>query len=160
MIDQLAVKIDVKFKQASFIPLTLHGDCHFSNILMVDEQPYLVDFDDCKTGPAIQDFWMLLSGDENDQKLQLSTLIEGYEEEREFDLSELTLIEPLRSIRIINYMMWINFRWEDPTFKANFPWFTSDDYWKDLLQSLTKQLDKIDLPALSLQGAVEEHYFY
>ncbi|HIP75929.1 MAG TPA: serine/threonine protein kinase [Psychromonas hadalis] len=160
VIAQVADKAETIFKKTLFQKIPLHGDCHFSNILMVDEQPYFVDFDDCKTGPAIQDLWMLLSGDQKDQQQQLATLIEGYEEELTFDLAELTLIEALRSIRIVNYMIWINFRWSDPTFHVNFPWFTSDDYWKEQLQSLKLQLKKMDLPPLTIQPVFEAPYFY
>jgi Ser/Thr protein kinase RdoA (MazF antagonist) len=159
VIDNITDKVEEIFKKTPFHAISLHGDCHFSNILMVDEQPYFVDFDDCKTGPAIQDLWMLLSGDKIEQQQQLTTLVEGYEEEMEFDLGELALVEALRSIRIVNYMMWINFRWSDPSFQVNFPWFTSDDYWIELLQSLTEQLKNLDLPPLSLQPDFEVSYF-
>jgi Ser/Thr protein kinase RdoA (MazF antagonist) len=46
--------------------LRLHGDCHAGNILWTDDGPHFVDFDDARTGPAIQDLWMLLSGDRRD----------------------------------------------------------------------------------------------
>lgn len=131
--------------------IRLHGDCHSSNILVNDGSPYFVDFDDCKMGPAIQDMWMLLSGNRQEKQLQLAALVEGYEEEYAFDHQELTLIEPLRSMRIINYVNWINKRWSDPAFPVNFPWFTTDQYWKELLQSLQQQIIANKEAALSLQ---------
>lgn len=131
--------------------IRLHGDCHASNILMNGDTPNFVDFDDCKMGPAIQDIWMLLSGDRQEKQLQLSMLLEGYEEEYPFAQQELALIEPLRTMRIINYVSWINKRWSDPAFKLNFPWFITDQYWQELLQSLQQQITTLKEPALSLQ---------
>ena len=131
--------------------IRLHGDCHASNILINGDHPYFVDFDDCKMGPAIQDLWMLLSGNRQEKQLQLSMLLEGYQEEYEFDSQELALIEPLRSMRIINYVNWINKRWSDPAFPMNFPWFTTDQYWQELLQSLQQQITALKEAPLSLQ---------
>ena len=131
--------------------IRLHGDCHASNILINNDLPYFVDFDDCKMGPAIQDLWMLLSGNRQEKQLQLSMLLEGYEEEYEFDLQELRLIEALRSMRMVNYVSWLNKRWTDPAFPMNFPWFTTDQYWKDLLQSLQQQITAMKEETLSLQ---------
>ena len=131
--------------------IRLHGDCHTSNILVAGEQPYFVDFDDCRMGPAVQDIWMLLSGDRQEKQLQLSMLLDGYQEEYEFDAQQLALIEPLRSMRMINYVNWINKRWSDPAFPKNFPWFTTDQYWKELLQSLKKQIITVEEAPLTLQ---------
>jgi len=139
------------FNKQPFISIRLHGDCHASNILMDDDTPYLVDFDDCKMGPAIQDLWMLLSGSQQEQQLQLSTLLEGYEQEFAFNTQQLALIEPLRSMRIIHYVNWINKRWSDPAFPVNFPWFTTDQYWKELLQSLQQQIINMQVAPLSMQ---------
>jgi len=134
-----------------FETIRLHGDCHASNILINHNLPYFVDFDDCKMGPAVQDFWMLLSGDRQEKQQQLSMLLEGYEEEYEFNARELTLIEPLRTMRMVNYVNWLNKRWTDPAFPMNFPWFTTDQYWKELLQSLQQQITAMKEEALSLQ---------
>jgi len=134
-----------------FKQIRLHGDCHASNILMDGDTPYFVDFDDCKMGPAIQDIWLLLSGDTQEQQLQLSTLIEGYEEEHPFDIQQIKIIEPLRSMRIIHYVSWINKRWSDPAFPLNFPWFTTDEYWQGLLQSLMQQITSMEAAPLSVQ---------
>jgi Ser/Thr protein kinase RdoA (MazF antagonist) len=131
--------------------IRLHGDCHVSNILVDRDLPYLVDFDDCKMGPAVQDLWMLISGDKQEKQLQLAMLLEGYQEQFDFNLDELKLIEPLRTMRIIHYVSWINKRWSDPAFPKNFPWFTTEQYWKELLQSLQQQLIILKEPALSLQ---------
>jgi Ser/Thr protein kinase RdoA (MazF antagonist) len=139
------------FNKSNFIAIRLHGDCHASNILMDRDTPYLVDFDDCKMGPAVQDLWMLLSENKEEKKLQLSALLEGYEEEFEFDSAQLALIEPLRSMRIIHYVSWINKRWSDPAFPLNFPWFTTDQYWLELLQSLQQQIINMQAPPVSIQ---------
>lgn len=149
-IDDVTLKIETIFAGQCINNIALHGDAHPSNILNLGDIPYLVDFDDCKTGPAVQDLWMFLSGTEQDQRLQLSMLLDGYQEEFEFDLKELVLIDALRSLRIINYVIWIDLRWSDPAFKSAFPWFTTDQYWKDLLQSLQQQIIKMNAPALSI----------
>jgi len=131
--------------------IAIHGDAHASNILLKDQQPHWVDFDDCKMGPAIQDIWMLLNGSADEQRLQLSMILEGYQEEYEFDNAQIASIEILRTMRIINYVSWINKRWSDPAFSRNFPWFITDQYWKELLQSLQHQLILLDEEPLTLQ---------
>ncbi|MGO1793251.1 MAG: serine/threonine protein kinase [Oceanisphaera sp.] len=129
--------------------LTIHGDCHASNVLW-NEGPWLLDFDDCRTGPAIQDLWMMLSGSRQDQLMQLDTLLAGYESVREFDNSELALIEPLRAMRIINYMAWLANRWTDPAFVRNFPWFNTEEYWQQQIGVLAEQRQNLDAEPLSL----------
>lgn len=150
-LDEVVQHASKLFQQHSFSNIRLHGDCHASNILMCEDTPYLVDFDDCKMGPAVQDLWMLLSGDRQEQQLQLSTLLEGYEQEFEFDNQQLLLIEALRSMRIVHYVNWINKRWSDPAFPMNFPWFSTDQYWQELLQSLQQQITNMQAAPLSLQ---------
>ena len=54
--------------------LRLHGDCHAGNVLWTDAGPHFVDFDDARMGPAIQDLWMLLSGDRGDMARQLRAI--------------------------------------------------------------------------------------
>lgn len=129
--------------------LRLHGDCHPGNILWTPLDaptsagpgPHFVDLDDARTGPAVQDLWMLLSGDRAQRTRQLGALIDGYEQFREFDRRELVLVEPLRTLRLIHYSAWLARRWEDPTFPINFPWFGSSDYWKGQVQMLEEQME-------------------
>ncbi|HYP69383.1 MAG TPA: serine/threonine protein kinase [Variovorax sp.] len=126
--------------------LRLHGDCHPGNILWTptdrpDGGPHFVDLDDARTGFAVQDLWMLLSGERAQRTAQLSGLLDGYEQFREFDRRELALIEPLRTLRLIHYSAWLARRWEDPIFPINFPWFGSSDYWKGQIQMLQDQCE-------------------
>jgi Ser/Thr protein kinase RdoA (MazF antagonist) len=129
--------------------LRLHGDCHPGNILWTPADakpelgpgPHFVDLDDARSGPAVQDLWMLLSGDRSQRTRQLGALVDGYEQFREFDRRELALIEPLRTLRLIHYSAWLARRWSDPTFPANFPWFGSSDYWQGQVQMLEEQLE-------------------
>ncbi|MEI8324006.1 MAG: serine/threonine protein kinase [Betaproteobacteria bacterium] len=129
--------------------LRLHGDCHPGNILWtpVDAPnsagpgPHFVDLDDARMGPAVQDLWMLLSGERPQRAQQLSALIDGYEQFRPFDPSELALIEPLRTLRLIHYSAWLARRFDDPIFPINFPWFGSSDYWKGQVQMLQDQAE-------------------
>jgi len=129
--------------------LRLHGDCHPGNILWTPTDvaasagpgPHFVDLDDARMGPAVQDLWMLLSGDRQQQTRQIGMLVDGYEQFREFDRAELALIEPLRTLRLIHYSAWLARRWSDPAFPANFPWFGSSDYWKGQIQMLEDQIE-------------------
>lgn len=126
--------------------LRLHGDVHPGNILWTptdrpDGGPHFVDLDDARTGFAVQDLWMLLSGERAQRTAQLSGLLEGYEQFREFDRRELALIEPLRTLRQIHYSAWLARRWRDPIFPINFPWFGSSDYWKEQIQMLQDQCE-------------------
>ena len=130
--------------------IRLHGDCHPGNILWTDAGPHFVDLDDARMGPAIQDIWMMLSGDRNNRLLQLDTLVAGYEEFCELDHSEFALIEPLRAMRMINYMAWLAKRWEDPAFPRNFSWFAEDKYWEGQILALKEQLAALNEPALTL----------
>jgi len=129
--------------------LRLHGDCHVGNILWTPVDvpaaagpgPHFVDLDDARMGPAVQDLWMLLSGERAQRSHQLGCLLDGYEQLREFDRRELALIEPLRTLRLIHYSAWLARRWDDPTFPLNFPWFGSSDYWQGQVQMLQDQIE-------------------
>ena len=129
--------------------IRLHGDCHPGNILWRDG-PTFVDLDDCRMGPAIQDLWMMLSGDRQQQLLQLDTLIEAYEEFQPFNTNQLVLIEPLRAMRMVHYMAWLSRRWEDPAFPRAFPWFADDKYWEGQILALKEQLSAMQEPPLKL----------
>ena len=132
--------------------LRLHGDCHPGNILWTPTGvpaaagpgPHFVDLDDACTGPAVQDLWMLLSGDRQQRTHQLGALVDGYEQFRPFDRRELALIEPLRTLRLIAYSAWLARRWNDPSFPINFPWFGSSDYWQGQVQMLEEQMEAMD----------------
>jgi Ser/Thr protein kinase RdoA (MazF antagonist) len=128
--------------------IRLHGDCHPGNILWTDKGPHFVDFDDCRSGPAIQDLWMLLSGERQEMSLQMSDILAGYEMFREFDTRELHLIEALRTLRMLHYSAWLARRWQDPAFPYNFPWFNSSRYWEEQILSLREQAAKMDEPIL------------
>jgi Ser/Thr protein kinase RdoA (MazF antagonist) len=128
--------------------LRLHGDVHPGNILWTPTDrpgggPHFVDLDDARTGFAVQDLWMLLSGERAQRTAQLSGLLDGYEQFREFDRRELALIEPLRTLRLIHYSAWLARRWEDPIFPINFPWFGSSDYWKGQILVLQEQCEQM-----------------
>jgi Ser/Thr protein kinase RdoA (MazF antagonist) len=136
--------------------LRLHGDCHAGNILWnePDERagatggPHFVDFDDARTGPAVQDLWMLLSGERAAMTQQLGWVLEGYEQFREFDTRELNLLEALRTLRLVHYCAWIARRWDDPAFPAAFPWFGTQRYWQDRILELREQSALMDEPPL------------
>jgi Ser/Thr protein kinase RdoA (MazF antagonist) len=119
--------------------IRLHADFHPSNVLVDDERVHIVDLDDARMGPAIQDLWMFLSGDRIEQTPQLDQLLEGYTEFRAFDARELHLIEALRTLRIMHYAAWLARRWQDPAFQHAFPWFNGDRYWDEHILALREQ---------------------
>ena len=119
--------------------IRLHADFHPSNVLIDEERVHIVDLDDARMGPAIQDLWMFLSGDRAEQTPQLEQLLEGYTEFRHFDARELHLIEALRTLRIMHYSAWLAKRWQDPAFQLAFPWFNGNRYWDEHILVLREQ---------------------
>jgi len=128
--------------------LRLHGDCHLGNVLWTDTGPHFVDFDDARMGPAIQDLWMLLSGEREQMIQQFGEIIDGYEQFADFDRREMHLVEALRTLRLIHYSAWIARRWNDPAFPAAFPWFNTQRYWQDRILELREQIALMDEPPL------------
>jgi Ser/Thr protein kinase RdoA (MazF antagonist) len=128
----------------------LHGDCHRGNILWTDSGPHFVDLDDCASGPAIQDLWMLLSGARHEMSEQLAQLLEGYAQFATFDPAELVLLESLRTLRMIHYSAWLARRWQDPAFPRAFPWFEAPRYWEEHILALREQLAAIEEGPLPL----------
>lgn len=141
---------DAWSRAGAFATLRLHGDCHPGNVLWRDGAAHFVDLDDCLTGPAMQDLWMLFSGDRAAQAQQLTWLLEGYEVFRPFNRRELHLIEALRAMRLLHYHAWIARRWHDPAFPAAFPWFDSPRHWEGVVTQLQEQLATMREPVLQL----------
>ncbi len=129
--------------------IRLHGDCHSGNVLWTDDGPHFVDLDDSRTGPAVQDLWMLLSGDRASMTRQISDVLSGYEQFHEFDPRELALVEALRTLRLLHYSAWIARRWDDPAFPAAFPWFGTQRYWQDRILEMREQIAAMDEPPLT-----------
>lgn len=129
-----------------------HGDAHPSNILWTDDGPHIVDFDDARMAPAIQDLWMFLSGDRADQTAALDAVLTGYTEFSDFDARELHLVETLRTLRLIHYFGWLAKRWDDPAFKRAFPWFNTQRCWEDHILSLREQAALLHEPPLTWFG--------
>ena len=139
------------FERAGEIkPLRLHGDCHVGNVLWTDDGPHFVDFDDSRMGPAIQDLWMLLSGDRTEQTRQFADLLIGYEDFFEFNPREMHLLEALRTLRLLHYSAWIARRWDDAAFPVAFPWFNTQRYWQDRILELREQIALMDEPPLAI----------
>ena len=147
--DQALVSIRAAFERAGAVAtLRLHGDCHGGNVLWTDAGPHFVDFDDARSGPAVQDLWMLLSGDRASMEAQLRAILAGYEQFRLFDPRELELVEALRTLRLIHYAAWLARRWDDPAFPAAFPWFNTQRYWQDRILELREQVAAMQEPRL------------
>ncbi len=134
--------------------IRLHGDCHAGNILWTEHAnergPHFVDLDDCRSGPAVQDLWMLLSGNAAAMSVQLSHVLGGYREFCDFNPAELALVEALRTLRMIHYAGWLATRWDDPAFPLNFPWFNTQRYWQDQILALREQCAAMDEPPLEV----------
>ncbi len=150
--DDLIIRINHCFEKAgNYKSLRLHGDCHQGNILTRDDNFYIVDFDDSRTGPAIQDIWMFLSGDREYMTARLNDFMEGYTEFRDFSARELHLVEALRTLRLIHYASWLAHRWEDPAFPIAFPFFNTQNYWEEHILSLREQASLMEEPPLVWQ---------
>jgi Ser/Thr protein kinase RdoA (MazF antagonist) len=134
--------------------IRLHGDCHAGNVLWTPDSgnapggPHFVDLDDARMGPAVQDLWMLVSGDRATMARQLRRLLEGYEDFREFDDRELNLLEALRTLRLVHYSAWLARRWDDPAFPIAFPWFGTAKYWQDRILELREQIAALQEPPI------------
>lgn len=128
--------------------LRLHGDCHPGNLLWTDDGPHFVDLDDSRMGPAIQDLWMLLSGERAEMSHQLTDVLAGYEDFFEFEPRQLYLLEALRTLRLLHYSAWLAMRWDDPAFRQAFPWFDSVRYWQDRILELREQVALMEEPPL------------
>jgi len=148
--DDLLVCIEACFKRAGkYSKIRLHGDCHPGNILWRDG-PLFVDLDDCRSGPAVQDLWMLLSGDNYEMAGQMKDVLEGYTQFYHFDRRELNLIEALRTLRMLHHAAWLAKRWQDPAFPIAFPWFGEPRYWEDLILGLREQLGRMQEEPLQI----------
>ena len=132
------------------LAIRVHGDCHIGNMLWRDDAPHFIDFDDCRIAPAVQDIWMLLSGNRDEQRGQLVEILDGYNEFAEFNLSELRLIAVLRTLRILHFSAWLARRWDDPAFPLGFPWFNTSQYWENHVLSLREQLFELQEPAIEI----------
>lgn len=139
-------------RAGDFAALRLHGDCHPGNILWRDG-PHFVDLDDCRTGPAVQDLWMLISGEREARRAQWQWLLEGYTLFADFNASELHLVEALRALRMIHYQAWLARRWDDPAFPRAFPWFDDERHWETVIMQLREQLAEMQEPVLDSIGA-------
>jgi len=138
--EQLLNEVEQCYERAGDISLTrCHGDCHPSNVLWTDDGPHIVDFDDARMAPAVQDLWMFLSGERAEQTASLDAVLSGYTEFCDFDARQLHLIEALRTLRLIHYYGWLAKRWSDPAFKLAFPWFNTQRCWEDHILSLREQ---------------------
>ncbi|MDR0807251.1 MAG: serine/threonine protein kinase [Enterobacteriaceae bacterium] len=127
----------------------LHGDCHVGNILWRDG-PMFVDLDDARNGPVVQDIWMLLQGDRQEQLMQLDLFVESYSEFADFDQRELALIEPLRCMRMVYYLAWVVRRWQDPAFPKSFPWIADVNFWQQQPSLFAEQAKLLQIPPLQL----------
>lgn len=146
----LLKRLDQLFASVRYTPIRLHGDCHPGNLLCRDDSFHIVDLDDCRMGPAVQDIWMMLAGERHERLGQLAELVDGYNEFHDFASRELPLIEGLRALRLMHHSAWIARRWDDPAFPRAFPWFANERYWGDQILVLREQLAALDEEPLKL----------
>ncbi|MCG6872711.1 MAG: serine/threonine protein kinase [Gammaproteobacteria bacterium] len=149
--NQLLTQVEQCYQRAGRVScIRLHGDCHPGNILWTDDGPHFVDLDDCRSGPAIQDLWMLLSGEREEMQRQLAAVVRGYTTFAVLDAAELHLIEALRTLRLMHYAAWLARRWQDPAFPRAFPWFSGPRYWEEHILMLREQAALMDEMPLQL----------
>lgn len=141
--EALMDEVDARFAATDFRTIRLHGDMHAGNVLWTDSGAHLVDLDDSRMGPAVQDIWLLLNGERADMQRQLGEILDGYEEFFDFDRRELALVEPLRTLRLLHYAAWLARRWADPAFPMAFPWFGSVRYWEEQILTLREQRERM-----------------
>lgn len=146
----LLKRLDELFGRIHYTAIRLHGDCHPGNLLCRDDSIHMVDLDDCRMGPAVQDLWMMLAGERQERLSQLAELVDGYQEFHDFAARELPLIEGLRALRLLHHSAWIARRWDDPAFPMAFPWFAGERYWGDQILALREQLAALDEEPLRL----------
>jgi Ser/Thr protein kinase RdoA (MazF antagonist) len=146
----LLKRVEAIYASTPHKTIRLHGDCHPGNMMCRDEVFHIVDLDDCRMGPAVQDLWMMLAGDRHERLGQLAELMDGYNEFHDFDPRELALIEPLRALRLLHYSAWLARRWDDPAFPRSFPWFGQERYWGDQILALREQMAALDEEPLKL----------
>ncbi|MCY4043804.1 MAG: serine/threonine protein kinase [Cellvibrionales bacterium] len=148
---QVLNKVQSIFDQSDNLTLIrTHGDCHMGNVLLRDEQPFFVDFDDTLMAPATWDLWMLLSGDRQEQSAQFKIILDEYELFNDWNYQELKLIESFRTLRLFYFTAWLARRWQDPAFQQHFPWFNTERFWSEHIQTLKEQLFQLDEPPLSI----------
>ena len=140
----LISRVEEKFSKHEFKNIRIHADCHLGNILWREQRPHFVDFDDSRNGPAVQDLWMFLSGNLSEKSRQMTDIIRGYTDFRDFNFGEVTLIESLRALRIMRHSAWIGRRWADPAFPKAFPFFNTEKYWVEHLHQLSEQIETIE----------------
>ncbi|MEL6177817.1 MAG: serine/threonine protein kinase [Myxococcota bacterium] len=143
----------------------VHGDMHLGNLLLRDSVFNVLDFDDMVTGPAVQDLWMLIPGRDTWARRQREAFIEGYQQLRDFDRSTLTLVEPLRGMRLVHYATWLAKRWHDPIFPRTWPHFGTDKYWQEEtaeLEDIVEQLqvESGEAPAEESVTLTNKDYFF
>ena len=149
--DQALAGVRTCYQRAGNVAnIRLHGDCHAGNVLYTDDGPHFVDFDDCRSGPALQDLWMLLAGTREEMTVQLRDVLEGYQDFADFNRRELHLLEALRTLRLIHYSAWLAQRWDDPAFPRAFPWFNTQRYWQDRILELREQIAAMEEGPLHL----------
>ncbi len=146
--DDLLARIETTWQRVPVTTLRLHGDFHPGNVLWRDDAPSVVDLDDARTGPAIQDLWMFLPGERTEREAALEPLLAGYTDFRDFDAAELALIEPLRTLRLMHFAGWLAARAAEPAFARAFPWFGEPRWWEEHILTLREQLAALDEPAL------------
>ncbi|WXL26356.1 serine/threonine protein kinase [Ectopseudomonas mendocina] len=146
----LLKRLDELFASHPCQSIRLHGDCHPGNLLCRGDSFHIVDLDDCRMGPAIQDLWMMLAGERHERLSQLAELVEGYQEFHDFNPRELVLIEGFRALRLMHYSAWLARRWDDPAFPMSFPWFGTERYWGEQILTLREQIAALDEEPLRL----------
>ena len=123
----------------------LHGDCHRGNILDRDVEGLLIyDFDDMATGPPVQDLWLLLPDYAKNCRRELINILDGYNQFCDLDTADLRLIEPLRFMRMVYFLVWRARQSGDYWFRNNYPDWGTEAFWIKEIEDLKVQRDVIN----------------
>ena len=123
----------------------VHGDCHRGNILdRLDEGLLLYDFDDMAMGPPVQDLWLLLPDHAAHCTRELTMLLDGYNQFAELETGSIGLIEPLRFMRMVYFLVWRSRQSNDYWFKQHFPDWGTEAFWIKEIEDFKVQREIIE----------------
>ncbi len=145
LLEQAAAVVDEALSAAASPPIRLHGDFHRGNVLdRVDAGLLAIDFDDAASGPAVQDLWLLLPGHADECRREFGLIVEGYEAFMPFDRSALSMIEPLRLLRMVHFISWQARQRSDRGFLDRFDGWGSKAFWMSEAVDIEDQLERVE----------------
>ncbi len=122
--------------------IRIHGDFHRANLLW-GAGPYVVDFDDTLQGPPVHDVWLMVPGTDDEARALRQTMLEAYQEVRDFDRQSLELVPLLQALRTVRHAAWVATRRDDPAVQRFYPDAASREFWEEELIQLQRMAGEI-----------------